>query len=559
MQDPYQLNLIIAVLLSVGILLSFNIWFARRGTNHQLPVLKSSPIASDADAQFRVLAPEPKAWNLRRIGIETPRLRGSISLTGARIDDLRLADYFETIERKRQVRLLAPAGSDSAVYAAFGWTSDDRSVLVPGSDARWTAADDEPLTQSHPVVLTWVNGTGLAFHSTISVDANYMLRITQRITNTSEKPVILRPFTKVTRSNRTPLDSNWLVYEGPIAVAEGAVHQTSYQDLKEQGGLARTSTGGWIGFTDKYWLVAVIPGQYASVEQTLRHGGDGVDQYEAGYRDAAVAVPPNGNAETNARLFAGAKEVQLLAAYEREGVPRLSEAVGWGWLWFLTRPFFYALDFLGKALGNFGLGIMAFTVFLRMLLFPLTLKSARQMHRMKDLAPHLAALRERYSGDPARLRAETAQLYKREKVNPLSGCLPLLIQGPIFFALYKVLLVTIEMRQAPFFGWVHDLSAPDPTSLFNLFGLLPVTPPEFLLVGAWPLILGLTMFLQQRVSAAPANPTMATTMAFMPAAITVWLARYPVGLIIYWAWSNLLSAAQQVLLKWWVAPASQRT
>ena len=559
MQDPYQLNLIIAVSLSIVILLSFNIWFARRSANHEVPSTKRPSIASDVGPQSRAPRLDREVWNLRRIGIETPRLRGSISLIGARIDDLRLADYFETIQHKRQVRLLAPAGSDSAVYAEFSWTSDDPSVLMPGSDARWTSADDEPLTQSHPVVLTWVNGTGLAFQSTISVDANYMLRITQRIANTGEKPVTLRSFATITRNKLTPPDGNWLVYEGPIAVAEGAVQRTSYDDLEQQGRIERKSTGGWIGFTDKYWLVAVIPGQYASVQQTLRHGVDGVDQYEAGYRDAAVAVPPNGIAETNARLFAGAKEVELLAAYERGGVPRLSEAVDWGWLWFLTRPFFYALDFLGKALGNFGLGIMAFTVFLRVLLFPLTLKSARQMHRMKNLAPRLAALRERYAEDPARLRAETAELYKREKVNPLSGCLPPLIQIPIFFALYKVLLVTIEMRQAPFLGWIHDLSAPDPTSLFNLFGLLPVTPPDFLLIGAWPLILGLTMFLQQRVIAAPANPTIATTMAFMPAVITVWLARYPVGLVIYWAWSNLLSAAQQVLLKWWVAPATQRT
>jgi YidC/Oxa1 family membrane protein insertase len=559
MQDPYQLNLIIAIVLSLGILVSFNIWFARRGTNHQPPVLKSSPIASHAGAQFRVLAPEPKAWALRRIGIETPRLRGSISLTGARIDDLRLADYFETIERKREVRLLAPAGTESAVYAEFGWTSDDPSILVPSPVARWTAADDKPLTPSHPVVLTWANGTGLAFQRTISVDANYMLRIAQRITNAGEKPVMLRPYATVTRSSPIPPDSNWLVYEGPIAAVDGTVQETRYQDLEQQGRIARASTGGWIGFTDKYWLVAVIPAPYASVEQTLRHGGDGVDQYEAGYLDAAVAVPPNGIAETNARLFAGAKEVELLAAYEREGVPRLSEAVDWGRLWFLTRPFFYALDFLGKALGNFGLGIMAFTVFLRVLLFPLTLKSARQMHRMKNLAPHLAALRERHAENAKRLQAETAGLYKREKVNLLSGCLPLLIQPPIFFALYKVLLVTIEMRQAPFFGWIHDLSAPDPTSLFSLFGLLPVTPPDFLLIGAWPLILGLTVFLQQRVSAAPGTRAMATTMAFAPAAITVWLARYPVGLVIYWAWSNLLSAAQQVLLKWWLAPTPQRT
>ena len=559
MQDPYQLNLIIAILLSLGILVSFNIWLARRGTNHQPPVLKSSPIASDADARFRLLAPEPKAWTLRRIGIETPRLRGSISLTGARIDDLRLADYFETIERKREVRLLAPAGTESAVYAEFGWTSADPSILMPSPVSRWTAADDKPLTPSHPVVLTWVNGTGLTFQRTISVDANYMLRMTQRITNTGEKPVILRPYATVTRSNPTPPSSNWLVYEGPIAVVDGAVQETSYHDLEQQGRVARESTGGWIGFTDKYWLVAVIPDAYASVEQTLRHGGDGVDRYEAGYRDAAVAVPPNGITETNTRLFAGAKEVELLAAYERAGVPRLSEAVDWGRLWFLTRPFFYALDFLGKALGNFGLGIMAFTVFLRVLLFPLTLKSARQMHRMKNLAPQMAALRERHAGDAKRLQAETAELYKREKVNPLSGCLPVLIQGPIFFALYKVLLVTIEMRQAPFFGWIHDLSAPDPTSLFSLFGLLPVTPPDFLLIGAWPLILGLTLFLQQRVSAAPGNRTIATTMAFAPVGITVLLARSPVGLVIYWAWSNLLIAAQQVLLKWWLAPAPQRT
>lgn len=559
MQDPYQLNLIIAILLSLGILVSFNIWLARRGTNHQPPVLKSSPIASDADARFRLLAPEPKAWTLRRIGIETPRLRGSISLTGARIDDLRLADYFETIERKREVRLLAPAGTESAVYAEFGWTSADPSILMPSPVSRWTAADDKPLTPSHPVVLTWVNGTGLTFQRTISVDANYMLRMAQRITNTGEKPVILRPYATVTRSNPTPPSSNWLVYEGPIAVVDGAVQETSYHDLEQQGRVARESTGGWIGFTDKYWLVAVIPDAYASVEQTLRHGGDGVDRYEAGYRDAAVAVPPNGITETNTRLFAGAKEVELLAAYERAGVPRLSEAVDWGRLWFLTRPFFYALDFLGKALGNFGLGIMAFTVFLRVLLFPLTLKSARQMHRMKNLAPQMAALRERHAGDAKRLQAETAELYKREKVNPLSGCLPVLIQGPIFFALYKVLLVTIEMRQAPFFGWIHDLSAPDPTSLFSLFGLLPVTPPDFLLIGAWPLILGLTLFLQQRVSAAPGNRTIATTMAFAPVGITVLLARSPVGLVIYWAWSNLLIAAQQVLLKWWLAPAPQRT
>jgi YidC/Oxa1 family membrane protein insertase len=403
------------------------------------------------------------------------------------------------------------------------------------------------------VTLTWDNGGGLAFTRTISIDENYMFTIDDAVKNSGAAAVSLTPYGLISRSGTPPVSGYYILYEGPIGYLNGAIQDVKYASLTPEKPVEFSSDGGWLGFTDKYWLTALVPSQSTQVKAQFRKaiGADKVDRYQVDYTAAPISVPGGGTASTSMRFFAGAKELSLLQNYAASGIPLFDYSIDFGWFWFLTKPIFRILLIIEAMLGNFGLAILLFTFLVKLAFFPLANKSYAAMSKMKLLQPEMAKIRERIPDDKAKQQQEIMALYKKVGANPLAGCLPIVIQIPVFFSLYKVLFVTIEMRHAPFFGWIHDLSAPDPTSFANLFGLIPYDPAtvpvigHFLLIGAWPLIMGVTMFLQQKLNPQPVDPIQAKMFMFLPIVFTYMLSAFPAGLVIYWSWNNLLSIAQQ--------------
>jgi YidC/Oxa1 family membrane protein insertase len=482
-------------------------------------------------------------------------VHGSISLIGGRIDELTLSDYHVDIDpQSPPIVLFSPAGTEHPYFAQFGWLPQDQTMPVPGPDTRWQS-DAQKLTPDAPITLSWDNGRGLRFVRTYAVDTNYMFTITQRVENTGTAPVTLFPYALISRTGLPVTSGFYLLHEGPVGVFDGRLQEPKYDDIKEKP-ITSESHGGWLGITDKYWLAALIPDQSAKVNVRFLHSREGTtDKYQADWLGEQVTVAPGASAENTSRLFGGAKEVKLLDAYTSSlGIDRLDLAIDFGWFWFLTKPFFYILAWFHSLLGNFGLAILAVTVIVKALFFPLANKSYKSMSAMKKLQPEMLKLRERYKDDRVKLNQEMMNLYKRSKVNPASGCLPIVLQIPVFFALYKVLFISIEMRHAPFYGWIHDLSAPDPTNIFNLFGLVafdPTTLPvigHFLHLGVWPIIMGVTMWAQMRLNPTPPDPIQQKIFTLMPILFTFMLASFPAGLVIYWAWNNLLSITQQYII-----------
>ena len=498
-----------------------------------------------------------------RVSIDTPKLSGSIDLRGARLDDLILKTYHETIDpQSPPITLLSPEGSAKPYFSRFGWAPKPGSnVKLPNADTLWTAKGG-PLTASSPVTLTWDNGEGLTFEQTIAVDDNYLFTVTQRVINNGSETAELAPFGLIARIGTPKTLGFYILHEGPIGVFNGTLDDgIKYKDLKgDYNGsadavIAKDTTGGWIGITDKYWLAALVPDQNDPVKARFVYNQpNGQDHYQADFVYNSVSVAPGASAETESRLFAGAKVVPLLQQYETQyKIPKFDLAVDFGWFWFLTKPIFYALHWLHNVIGNFGIAILLLTVAIKAVFFPLANKSYKSMAKMRKLQPKMMELRERYGEDKQRLNQEMMALYKKEGANPLSGCLPIVIQIPVFFSLYKVMFVTIEMRHAPFYGWIHDLSAPDPTSILNGFGLLPWMPPELgilhvLNIGVWPLLMGISMFLQQKLNPQPPDPVQAKVFMLMPIVFTFLLSTFPAGLVIYWTWNNCLSMAQQALI-----------
>ena len=483
-----------------------------------------------------------------RVPIQSGRLKGSISLVGGRIDDLRLADYRETLAPdSSDIILLNPFGTADAYFAQFGWTSAvGADTPVPAPDTEWTVQGNT-LTPETPLTLSWDNGKGLRFSRTIEIDRNFMFTVTQRVVNSNNQPVTLYPYGFIRRHGTPDITGFYILHEGLYGVFDGTLLEVDYDELQEAGSIKKSGTGGWIGITDKYWLTALVPDQMAQSDSRFTHrASEPGERYQVDYLGAKTVIAAGGEGVSQTHLFAGAKEVDLLDSYmESLGVQRFDLAIDWGWLYFLTKPIFHGLVWINSYVGNFGIAILLLTVAIKMAFFPLANKSYVAMSKMKKLQPEMLKLREQYGEDKSRLNQEMMELYKREKTNPASGCLPIVIQIPVFFALYKVLFVTIEMRQAPFFGWIQDLSAPDPTSIFNLFGLIPIVPYDFLMIGAWPLFMGITMFLQQKLNPQPPDPVQAKIFMFLPIMFTFLLARFPAGLVIYWAWNNLLSILQQ--------------
>ena len=571
--DENNRNFILAIVLSIGVLFAWQYFFLpkpQQGLGPQ-PAEQSQVEPGPPKPQVGVEQPEggapqpggPAAVTLSReealaqsprIAIDTPSLKGSIALKGGRIDDLTLKDYRETVDpTSPQVVLLSPAGGPHAYYAEAGFVggAGGEGLALPTADTLWTEASQGPLTPNSPVTLTYDNGKGLKFTRTITIDDKYMFTIDDQVTNTGAEAVTLYPYALVSRHETPPIQGFYILHEGLIGVVDGGgLQEITYQSALDNPAASFKSQNGWLGITDKYWATAIVPEQGKTFDATfLGKQSDGRDFFQTDYLMGPLSIAPGGTGQAQGRVFAGAKEVNVVDGYaETYGIPRFDRLIDWGWFYFLTKPLFYALDYFYKLVGNFGVAILIVTVIIKLILFPLANKSYVAMSRMKKLAPEMQRIKERYGDDRMRQQQAMMELYKKEKVNPASGCLPILVQIPIFFALYKVLFITIEMRHAPFFGWIKDLSAPDPTSIFNLFGLIPWEPPAFLLIGIWPIIMGITMWVQMKLNPAPPDPVQAKLFAWMPVFFTFLLASFPAGLVIYWAWNNLLSVIQQAVI-----------
>ena len=488
-----------------------------------------------------------------RVKIMTDRVIGSIRLKGALIDDLTLLNYRQTIdENSPNIVLLSPLGTEEAHYAQFGWVAQTDDITVPGADTVWTA-DRENLSIETPVTLRWTNSQGVEFIQTISLDKNFMFSIQQRVRNGSEGSVTLNPFGLISLTGTPETSGFWILHEGMTGAFNGTLFEESYGSLQDEddGLIAPDGQTNWIGITAKYFATALVPDQKTQNKGRWVHSArrGQTEKYQADYLASASLLAPGQTGEYNTRLFAGAKEVKLLDSYRDElKLPVFDKLVDFGWFYYLTKPIFYAIEYFNRILGNFGLAILLLTVLIKIAFFPLANKSYRSMSRLKKLQPKMVEIRDRYKDDRQRQNQAMMELYKKEGANPMSGCFPILIQIPVFFALYKVLFVTIEMRHAPFFGWVQDLSAPDPLGILILFGLIPWDVPQALAIvniGIWPIIMGLTMFLQQKLNPQPADPMQAKIFMVLPIVFTFLLGGFPAGLVIYWAWNNTLSIAQQ--------------
>ncbi|GCA48385.1 membrane protein insertase YidC [Sinorhizobium sp. KGO-5] len=487
-----------------------------------------------------------------RVAIDTPALSGSINLTGARFDDLKLKGYHETVDPKSPViTLFSPAETADGYFTEIGYIGSDATGSVPGPQTTWTLSGGDKLTPSTPVTLSYTNDKGITFSRTISVDDRYMFQVVDSIKNETAAPVSLSSYGRVTRFNKPTTPSIYVLHEGFVGVAgEHGLQEVGYSKVEDDEPVEPgKSTGGWLGITDKYWAATIVPPQATPFDIRFSHFADGRPRYQSDYKSDAVTVAPGQSVELKNLVFAGAKEVPVVDNYEvAYSIPNFDKLIDWGWFYFITKPMFKTMDFFFRLFGNFGIAILITTIVVKLIFFPLANKQYASMANMKKVQPKMEELKKKFGDDRMGLQQAMMQLYKEEKINPLAGCWPILIQIPVFFALYKVIYVTIEMRHAPFFGWIQDLSAPDPTTIVNLFGLLPFDAPSFLHLGVWPIIMGITMFLQMRMNPTPPDPTQAMLFTWMPVVFTFMLASFPAGLVIYWAWNNTLSILQQGII-----------
>ena len=536
---------------------------AQGGQPAAAPVAQpGAPLPPGQATQPSVGAPATRAAALAaspRVAIATDSLQGSIALNGGRIDDLALVKFRETVNPKSPpIVLLSPSGTADPFYAEFGWTNAaGANVAVPTAETRWTQSGSGALSIGHPVTLTYDNGQGLEFRRTIAVDDKYLFTVKDEVVNKSANPVTLYPYGLISRHGTPVTQGYYILHEGLIGVlGEQGLQEYTYKNVEDKKVINFDVTNGWFGITDKYWAATLLPDTNAHLKARFSTGMLGSQRtYQADYLLDAQTIAPGATATTNARLFAGAKEVQVINNYNKQlDLNRFELVIDWGWFYFITKPLFMVMDYFYHLVGNFGLAILIVTVLIKIAFFPLANKSYASMAKMKAVQPQMTALRERYPDDKAKQQQELMELYKKEKINPLAGCLPIVVQIPVFFSLYKVLFVTIEMRHAPFFGWIKDLSAPDPTNIFNLFGLIPFDPTvipvfgQFLHLGLWPLIMGVTMWAQMKLNPAPPDPTQKMIFDWMPVIFTFMLATFPAGLVIYWAWNNSLSVLQQSVI-----------
>jgi YidC/Oxa1 family membrane protein insertase len=525
----------------------------------------STPATTQPASAAPVISRDAAVAANPRIKIDTPRLSGSISLKGARIDDLSLEKYRDTVDpTSPAIVLFSPSQTASPYYAEFGWVPATGSTArLPDQNTMWQQEGSGALTPTSPVTLKYDNGDGLTFRRTIAIDDRYLFTIKDDVTNVGTAPVTLYPFALISRHGTPQVSGYYILHEGLIGyLGDQGLQEYGYKKIDDAKSVSFNVTNGWLGITDKYWASALLPDTTAKLQARFSSNLVGTNRtYQTDYLQEPQTIAIGGTASANARLFAGAKEAGVVGinfplvgfgGYNKQlGLNHFDLLIDWGWFYFITKPMFLALDWFYRLFGNFGVSILLVTVIVKLLFFPLANKSYASMAKMKSVQPQLAALKERYPDDRVKQQQEMMEIYKKEKINPIAGCLPVALQIPVFFSLYKVLFVTIEMRHAPFFGWIKDLSAPDPTNLFNLFGLLHFDPTQlplfghYLALGIWPIIMGITMWFQMKLNPTPPDPTQKMIFDWMPLIFTFMLAGFPAGLVIYWAWNNLLSVLQQ--------------
>jgi len=558
-------NLLIFFALAIILYFGYDLFIAKpqqeamqKAKSVQEQAIKAQKENPQKDPSLLMEPREASLGKTKRIAFDNGQIFGSIALKGGRIDDMSFHNYYKTLEKEEKVSLLSPRESRYPRYIDYGWVTTDDSLNLPNSNTNWRIRGNDKLTQQTPVTLTWNNGQGLIFERTIALDERYMFEIRQSVQNNSGNPVKLFPYALISQTGLPPrLQGAWIMHEGPMGYIGDELVELTYSDLEDKKQASYQSTQGWTGVTDKYWLTSLIPQQGENIKYRYNYiqgpvvakGQPDRSRYQVDMMGAPVELQNGQSTEVETHLFVGAKEVSVLKQYEEDfNIPSFDLAVDFGMFWFMTVPFFYALHFLFGLVGNFGVAIICLTIVIRMAVFPLTNLSYVSFAKMKKVAPKMTELREQYKDDKQGLQRAMMELYQKEGVNPLSGCFPILLQIPIFFSLYKVLFITIEMRHAPFFGWIQDLSAKDPTSIFNLFGLISYEVPSFLVIGAWPCAMLLVMLVQKKLNPPPQDPIQRDMMRFFPFVITFILSKFAAGLVIYWTFSALISVLQQMFI-----------
>ena len=545
-------NVIAAISLSAAVIILYGLFFAPTPPDPKQIQVEKNTITETTDApsldkneQFSKISREEAMAEEDRILFENDDIKGSISLTGGSIDDLTFKKYTETLNGKDNVVLLNPKKVKNGYYVETGWATNNKNIDIPNSKTIWKIEGNNKLSPNSPIKLSWTNDQNIKFEKNISIDNQYLFTVNQSIINNSGKTYNFYPYGQIIRNQAPEVTNFYILHEGLLGVFDDQLIEQDYKDIEEKKYSVNAETG-WLGITDKYWITSLIPEK----NKKFRTDFDYKNKFRANFIETnAIEVGANETKSNKIKIIIAAKEVSVIDGYaESQDISKYDLAIDWGWFYFIVKPLFFAIDYFFKLTGNFGIAIILITICVRIAFFPLANYSFRSMAKMKVLQPEMTRLKELHKEDKMKLQQEMMALYKKEKVNPVSGCLPIFIQIPFFFAIYKMLFVTIEMRHQPFFGWIKDLSERDPTSIFNFFGLIPWDPPSFLLIGAWPVFMGVTMFLQQKLNPTPPDPIQAKIFMFFPLFLTVILAPFPSGLVIYWTINNVLTMAQQYVI-----------
>ena len=550
-------NVIFAIVLSFAVLLSWSLFFEtpqveKQNENQQTEVVKKNNTTDsdvptvDTKNDAQAISREHSIEGSDRFYFENKNVKGSITLKGALIDDIVFKNYKEEINDNRKVVYLNPKETKDGYFIETGWaTSNLEKASVPSPDSEWKVKGNKKLLPGNPVIIEWNNKSGLIFRKKIELDDKFLFKVTQEVQNNTKEKVELYPYAQITRNQSPDITNFYILHEGFIGVFDEQLEEIDYDDIKEKKE-KYSAEEGWLGITDKYWMTALVPENDQSFKAEFLYK----NAFKANYiLNKPIVVSPSSSKTAETKVFVAAKEVRVVDGYaESENIKKFDLVIDWGWFYFFTKPLFFVMDYLFHLTKNFGIAIVLVTAAVRILFFPLANYSFRSMAKMKILQPEMLRLKGLHKDDKVKLQQEMMSLYKREKVNPLSGCLPILIQIPFFFAIYKMLFISLEMRHQPFFGWIKDLSAQDPTSIFNIFGLIPWDPPSFLIIGVWPILMGATMFLQQKLNPTPPDPIQAKIFMFFPLFLTIILAPFPSGLVVYWTINNILTIAQQWII-----------
>jgi YidC/Oxa1 family membrane protein insertase len=551
-------NVFIAIALSMSVLLFWGAFFETPKKNNQnlntnsqiqqkaensiTPNTNQTPSINQINVEKK-LSRDDSIKKSNRIKIENKNIVGSISLEGGLIDDVSFKNHKQRVNGKKNIEFLNPSQSENGFYVESGWASIGNNIKVPTKNSKWEVEGNKTLTNKSPITIKWDNKEGVIFKKKIELDEKYLFKISQEIQNNSSENIELYPYAQITR-NKIPEDIQnfYISHEGFIGVFNDELKEDDYDDV-EDNKIVREANEGWLGITDKYWMTVLVPQKGKNFKSTFQYN----DAFKANYIiNDPIKINASSNGSSNLRLFVAAKEVNTIDTYaEMQKINKLDLVIDWGWFYFFTKPLFFVIDYLFKFSGNFGIAIVLITLAIRALFFPLANFSFRSMAKMKAVTPEMTRLKELHKNDKVKLQQEMMALYRKEKINPAAGCLPVLIQIPFFFAIYKMLFISLEMRHQPFFGWIQDLSAADPTSIFNLFGLIPWSPPSFMIIGIWPILMGASMWVQQKLNPAPTDPIQAKIFAFFPLFLTIILASFPSGLVVYWTVNNILTIAQQ--------------